>query len=124
MKLTSDTVMQSFFIPSLGSQIYAMAGMVTRLNLKAQATGSFMGENTQYNGEGFQQQHFTRHRDVARRLQGVGPAGAHDRHPDDGGLSTASSASAASSPEMRQALHADGMPNGAVYFRRCRIPPF
>ena len=27
--LTSATVMQSFFIPALGSQIYAMAGMVT-----------------------------------------------------------------------------------------------
>ncbi len=39
-RLTSDTVMQSFFIPALGSQIYAMAGMVTQLNLKADRAGT------------------------------------------------------------------------------------
>lgn len=59
IKLTSETVMQSFFIPALGSQIYAMAGMVTQLNLKAEGMGIFMGENTQYNGAGFQRQKFT-----------------------------------------------------------------
>jgi cytochrome o ubiquinol oxidase subunit II len=59
LQLTSDTVMQSFFIPSLGSQIYTMAGMVTRLHLEASAPGAFRGENTQYNGEGFYQQKFT-----------------------------------------------------------------
>ncbi|MFZ0607059.1 MAG: cytochrome ubiquinol oxidase subunit II [Xanthobacteraceae bacterium] len=58
LKLTSDTVMQSFFIPSLGSQIYTMAGMVTKLHLEAKAPGSFRGENTQYNGDGFYQQKF------------------------------------------------------------------
>jgi cytochrome o ubiquinol oxidase subunit II len=57
--LTSDTVMQSFFIPALGSQIYAMAGMITKLHLKASTAGDFLGENTQYNGDGFQQQDFT-----------------------------------------------------------------
>ena len=40
LKLTSDTVMQSFFVPALGSQIYAMAGMVTRLHLQASAPGN------------------------------------------------------------------------------------
>ena len=38
-KITSDTVMTSFFIPQLGSQIYAMAGMQTRLHLMADQTG-------------------------------------------------------------------------------------
>ncbi len=57
--LTSDTVMQSFLIPALGSQIYAMPGMVTKLHLLANTPGSFRGENTQYNGEGFYQQDFT-----------------------------------------------------------------
>jgi len=56
--LTSDTVMQSFFIPALGSQIYAMAGMVTHLHLQANRAGTFRGENTQYNGDGFYQQRF------------------------------------------------------------------
>jgi cytochrome o ubiquinol oxidase subunit II len=58
MKLTTDTVMQSFMIPALGGQIYAMPGMVTQLNLKADRTGDFEGMNTQYNGNGFHAQHF------------------------------------------------------------------
>ncbi len=58
-ELTSDTVLQSFFIPALGSQVYAMPGMVTRLHLKADTLGSSRGLNTQYNGEGFEKQRFT-----------------------------------------------------------------
>lgn len=56
--LTSDTVMQSFAIPALGSQIYAMAGMVTQLNLLADRPGVLLGQNTQFNGFGFQAQKF------------------------------------------------------------------
>lgn len=59
MHLTSATVMQSFFIPSLGSQIYAMGGMVTQLHLEASRPGRFLGENTMYSGKGFHQQKFT-----------------------------------------------------------------
>ncbi len=59
LTLTSATVMQSLQIPALGRQIYAMGGMVTRLNLEASEAGRFMGENTMYNGDGFHQQHFT-----------------------------------------------------------------
>lgn len=59
MQLTSATVMQSLFIPALGSQIYAMGGMVTQLNLRADKPGKSMGENTMYNGNGFHQQKFT-----------------------------------------------------------------
>lgn len=57
-RLTSDTVMQSFMIPALGSQIYAMAGMVTELNLLADRPGVLLGQNTQFNGFGFQNQKF------------------------------------------------------------------
>ncbi|MBS9719675.1 cytochrome ubiquinol oxidase subunit II [Tianweitania sp. BSSL-BM11] len=57
-RLTSDTVMQSFMIPALGSQIYAMAGMVTELNLLADRPAVLMGQNTQFNGLGFQNQKF------------------------------------------------------------------
>jgi cytochrome o ubiquinol oxidase subunit 2 len=57
--LTSATVMQSLFIPALGSQIYAMGGMVTQLNLQASKPGRSLGENTMYNGNGFHQQQFT-----------------------------------------------------------------
>ena len=53
LRLTSDSVMTSFFIPRLGSQIYAMAGMQTRLNLQADQAGKYLGENSQYSGKGF-----------------------------------------------------------------------
>lgn len=51
--VTSDTVMTSFFIPQLGSQIYAMGGMRTRLHLLASAEGTYAGQNQQFSGEGF-----------------------------------------------------------------------
>jgi cytochrome o ubiquinol oxidase subunit 2 len=57
--VTSATVMQSCLIPARGSQIYAMGGMVTQLNLEASKAGRFLGENTMYNGDGFHQQQFT-----------------------------------------------------------------
>ncbi len=59
LQITSATVMQSFFIPALGSQMYAMGGMVTQLNLQADKPGRSLGENTMYNGNGFHQQQFT-----------------------------------------------------------------
>lgn len=58
-ELTSETVMQAFMIPRLGSQIYAMPGMITQLNLLASEPGSYRGQNTQYNGKAFAKQKFT-----------------------------------------------------------------
>jgi len=58
MSLTSDTVMVSLLVPELAGQIYAMAGMRTELNMLADRPGHFLGENTQYNGRGFQNQKF------------------------------------------------------------------
>jgi cytochrome o ubiquinol oxidase subunit 2 len=58
LSLTSGTVMQSLMIPQLAGQIYAMAGMTNELNLAASRPGTFRGENTQFNGEGFQNQTF------------------------------------------------------------------
>ena len=58
LTLTSGTVMQSLLIPQLAGQIYAMAGMSTQLNLAADRPGIFRGENTQFNGKGFQQEKF------------------------------------------------------------------
>ena len=58
LSLTSGTVMQSMLVPQLAGQIYAMAGMTTQLNLAADRPGTFIGENTQFNGTGFQQQKF------------------------------------------------------------------
>ena len=58
VKITSDTVMNSFFIPGLGGQIYAMAGMRTELNLLSYDPGEFSGRNVMYSGDGFSDQHF------------------------------------------------------------------
>jgi cytochrome o ubiquinol oxidase subunit 2 len=51
--VTSSGVMNSFFVPQLGSQIYAMAGMVTRVHLKADHPGRYWGLSAQYSGRGF-----------------------------------------------------------------------
>jgi cytochrome o ubiquinol oxidase subunit 2 len=53
LSITSATVMQSLFIPVLAGQIYAMGGMTTQLNLAAASAGTFTGENTQFNGNGY-----------------------------------------------------------------------
>ncbi|MCB5363869.1 cytochrome ubiquinol oxidase subunit II [Pusillimonas sp. CC-YST705] len=59
MELTTAGNMQSLWVPALGSQIYAMAGMVTKLNYAAYQPGRFLGMNTMYNGDGFHEQKFT-----------------------------------------------------------------
>ena len=51
--LTSTSVMNSFFVPQLGSQIYTMAGMATHLNLQADQLGKYQGLSAQFSGEGF-----------------------------------------------------------------------
>jgi cytochrome o ubiquinol oxidase subunit 2 len=58
LRITSDSVMTAFFVPQLGSQIYAMAGMETKLNLEADETGKYLGENTQYSGSGYSYMNF------------------------------------------------------------------
>ncbi len=58
-RITSATVMNSFFVPQLGSQISAMAGMTTRVSLQADRPGAFMGLSAQYSGDGFNKMHFT-----------------------------------------------------------------
>jgi cytochrome o ubiquinol oxidase subunit II len=57
-ELTSSGVMNSFFVPQLGSQIYTMAGMVTRLHLQADQPGNYRGMSAQYSGEGFADMNF------------------------------------------------------------------
>ncbi len=57
--VTSDAAMTSFFIPALGGQIYAMAGMQTKLHLIANETGEFRGIAANYNGHGFSDMNFS-----------------------------------------------------------------
>ena len=57
-ELTSSGVMNSFFVPQLGSQIYTMAGMVTRVHLQADHPGTYRGLSAQFSGEGFADMQF------------------------------------------------------------------
>ncbi len=66
-KLTSSGVMNAFFIPQLGTQVYTMPGMQSLLNLKADHTGSYEGISANYSGHGFADMHF-----VAKALDGAG----------------------------------------------------
>ena len=58
-RLTSSSVMNSFFIPQLGSQIYTMPGMTTQLNLQADQAGTYEGLSAQFSGDGFSDMHFS-----------------------------------------------------------------
>jgi cytochrome o ubiquinol oxidase subunit 2 len=57
-ELTSATVMNSFFVPQLGSQIYTMSGMTTHLQLQADYPGSYRGLSANFSGDGFADMRF------------------------------------------------------------------
>ena len=57
-RITSATVMNAFFIPQLGSQINAMAGMQTKLHLIAREAGDYDGLSSNYSGAGFSDMRF------------------------------------------------------------------
>ncbi len=57
-RLTSATVMNSFLVPQLGSQIYAMPGMTTELNLLADRPGEYSGISANFSGDGFADMRF------------------------------------------------------------------
>jgi len=65
--LTSASVMNSFFVPQLGSQIYTMGGMATQLNLMADKPGTYQGLSAHYSGDGFSDMYFA--------VQSMSPAG-------------------------------------------------
>jgi cytochrome o ubiquinol oxidase subunit 2 len=52
-EITADAPMNSFWIPSLGGQVYAMTGMTTKLHLQADNIGSYNGSSANISGEGF-----------------------------------------------------------------------
>lgn len=57
-EITADAPMNSFWIPQLGGQIYAMPNMKTELYLMADHTGDFRGSSANLSGEGFASMHF------------------------------------------------------------------
>lgn len=60
-QLTSDAPMNSFWIPQLGGQVYAMSGMSTQLHLMASSPGDYRGSSANISGEGFAGMTFNAH---------------------------------------------------------------
>lgn len=58
-ELTADAPMNSFWIPQLGGQMYAMAGMKTKLHLMADEPGVFAGSAAEISGQGFAEMKFS-----------------------------------------------------------------
>jgi cytochrome o ubiquinol oxidase subunit 2 len=58
-QLTADAPMNSFWIPQLGGQMYAMAGMENRLHLIADRPGNYAGTEVEINGKGYASMRFT-----------------------------------------------------------------
>jgi cytochrome o ubiquinol oxidase subunit 2 len=58
-EITSDAPMNSFWIPALGGQIYAMQGMSTHLHLMADENGDYQGKSANISGKGFAKMTFT-----------------------------------------------------------------
>ena len=58
LQLTSASVMNSFFVPQLGSQIYTMPAMTTTLHLQADQAGTYAGLSAQFSGDGFSDMRF------------------------------------------------------------------
>lgn len=56
--ITSASVWNAFFVPRLGSMIYAMNGMRTTLYLQADSPGEWFGLSAHFSGDGFSDMHF------------------------------------------------------------------
>ncbi len=61
LRITSATVLNVFFVPRLGSEIYAMNGMTSQLNLQADTPGRYPGLAAHFSGDGFSDMAFEFH---------------------------------------------------------------
>jgi cytochrome o ubiquinol oxidase subunit II len=57
-RITSASVLNTFFVPRMGSMIYAMPGMVSELNLQADRPALMMGQSAHFSGDGFSDMQF------------------------------------------------------------------
>ena len=57
-EITADSPMNGFWIPKLGTQVYAMNGMTTKLSLQADKAGMYRGQSNNISGEGYADMHF------------------------------------------------------------------
>ena len=108
-KITSDAPMNSFWIPRLGGQIYAMPGMVTHLHLSGE-TGEYEGASANLSGKGFSGMRF-----IAKVVSRADF--------DSWALSTQFSQNALDSYAFRQ-LEKDSVNEPVSYFRLSEYPVF
>jgi cytochrome o ubiquinol oxidase subunit 2 len=108
--ITASSVMNSFFVPALAGQIYAMPGMQTQLNAVMNRAGDYEGFSANYSGAGFSGMHF--------RFQGL------DREGFDHWIESAKNASARlemadyqqlAKPSEREPVHRYSAVAGGLY---------
>jgi cytochrome o ubiquinol oxidase subunit 2 len=85
-KITASSVMNSFFIPALAGQVYAMPGMETQLHAVLNRPGEFIGFSANYSGAGFSDMRFKFHgmsaEEFGRWVQSVKAGGRELSHDD------------------------------------------
>ena len=100
-QLTADAPMNSFWIPKLGGQIYAMPGMATQLHLQANEPGEFPGVSANNSGEGFANMKFVAKATNEQEFQSwVGEMKAKPQQLDQEVYSSISEPSVFETPEM------------------------
>jgi cytochrome o ubiquinol oxidase subunit 2 len=58
LEITADSPMNSFWVPALAGQVYAMNGMTTKLHIMADKVGSYNGSSANISGEGYADMRF------------------------------------------------------------------
>lgn len=58
LSITADSPMNSFWVPALAGQVYAMTGMQTKLHIVADSVGTYNGSTTNISGEGYADMRF------------------------------------------------------------------
>ena len=99
--ISADAPMSAFWVPTLGSQIYAMNGMSSQLNLIADRTGEFKGVGTNINGEGYADMKFTVY--------------AQTEHDFESWVKTAQNSPASMDMDMYEKLAQPGLSDQATY---------
>lgn len=108
--MTSATVMNSFFIPQLGSQVYTMAGMATKLNLMVDDPGIYRGLSAQFSGEGFSDMTFE-----VRAVAGQDFEQWLDSARTGGGTLDAAAYETLTQPSVNEAPHTYGTVTGGIF---------
>jgi cytochrome o ubiquinol oxidase subunit 2 len=106
--ITADAPMNSFWIPDLGGQIYAMPAMQTQLFLIANEPGDFRGSSANISGEGFASMHFvTRATDESTYREWINSAKQSSLSLDDATYAALTKPSQGNPPTLYRLDHQD-----------------